>query len=147
GGAAAVRPAVRAGPPPGRAATARADRRRLPDRLRRHPLPDRVRARTGRAAWLPLARRDHGPAAVAADDRRRRRLRLARPGPPAGGRTPGMTATPDLATLLARRIDAEGPMPLADYMALALGHPEFGYYATRDPLGAAGDFITAPEIS
>ena len=32
-------------------------------------------------------------------------------------------------------------------MALALGHPEHGYYATRDPLGAAGDFVTAPEIS
>lgn len=29
----------------------------------------------------------------------------------------------------------------------ALGHPEWGYYATRDPLGRAGDFITAPEIS
>ena len=25
--------------------------------------------------------------------------------------------------------------------------PKEGYYATRDPLGAAGDFITAPEIS
>jgi SAM-dependent MidA family methyltransferase len=34
-------------------------------------------------------------------------------------------------------------MPLAQYMALANGH----YYATRDPLGAAGDFTTAPEIS
>ena len=25
--------------------------------------------------------------------------------------------------------------------------PTRGYYATRDPLGAAGDFTTAPEIS
>ncbi|NNM73516.1 class I SAM-dependent methyltransferase [Enterovirga sp. DB1703] len=32
-------------------------------------------------------------------------------------------------------------------MALALGHPRLGYYVTRDPLGAAGDFTTAPEIS
>jgi SAM-dependent MidA family methyltransferase len=32
-------------------------------------------------------------------------------------------------------------------MALCLGHPEHGYYATRDPFGAAGDFVTAPEIS
>ena len=32
-------------------------------------------------------------------------------------------------------------------MALALGHPTMGYYTTRDPLGAAGDFTTAPEIS
>jgi NADH dehydrogenase [ubiquinone] 1 alpha subcomplex assembly factor 7 len=26
-------------------------------------------------------------------------------------------------------------------------HPEHGYYTTRDPLGLAGDFITAPEVS
>ncbi|MEM7422504.1 MAG: SAM-dependent methyltransferase, partial [Pseudomonadota bacterium] len=26
-------------------------------------------------------------------------------------------------------------------------HPEHGYYRTRDPLGAGGDFVTAPEIS
>ena len=26
-------------------------------------------------------------------------------------------------------------------------HPRCGYYATRDPLGARGDFITAPEVS
>ncbi len=38
-------------------------------------------------------------------------------------------------------------MSLADYMAVCLMHPEFGYYATRDPFGTRGDFITAPEIS
>jgi NADH dehydrogenase [ubiquinone] 1 alpha subcomplex assembly factor 7 len=32
-------------------------------------------------------------------------------------------------------------------MTDALGHPKQGYYATRDPVGRAGDFITAPEIS
>ena len=48
---------------------------------------------------------------------------------------------------LIRRINAGGPITLADYMAECLLHPAFGYYATRDPLGAAGDFITAPEIS
>ena len=32
-------------------------------------------------------------------------------------------------------------------MALCLTHPKHGYYMTRDPFGAAGDFITAPEIS
>ena len=52
-----------------------------------------------------------------------------------------------LAELLLRRIALEGPMDLADYMAECLLHPEHGYYATRDPLGAAGDFVTAPEIS
>ncbi|HEX8620499.1 MAG TPA: SAM-dependent methyltransferase [Allosphingosinicella sp.] len=40
-------------------------------------------------------------------------------------------------------IAAQGPIPVSDYMALANAH----YYATRDPLGAAGDFVTAPEIS
>ena len=40
-----------------------------------------------------------------------------------------------------------GPLPVSDFMAIALGHPEYGYYRKSDPLGAAGDFITAPEIS
>ncbi|MFB2593962.1 class I SAM-dependent methyltransferase [Paracoccus sp. p4-l81] len=52
-----------------------------------------------------------------------------------------------LARLLADRIRAEGPLSLADYMADCLLHPKHGYYATRDPFGRAGDFITAPEIS
>jgi len=45
------------------------------------------------------------------------------------------------------RIRADGPMPLSEYMTLCLLHPTYGYYTTRDPLGAQGDFITAPEIS
>jgi NADH dehydrogenase [ubiquinone] 1 alpha subcomplex assembly factor 7 len=44
-------------------------------------------------------------------------------------------------------IENEGPIPVSRYMALALGHPRHGYYMTRDPFGAAGDFVTAPEIS
>lgn len=48
---------------------------------------------------------------------------------------------------LIRRIGHDGPITVADYMAEALGHPEFGYYMKGDPLGRAGDFITAPEIS
>ena len=48
-----------------------------------------------------------------------------------------------LAAALARRIAEEGPISVADYMAAANAH----YYATRDPLGVAGDFTTAPEIS
>jgi SAM-dependent MidA family methyltransferase len=40
-------------------------------------------------------------------------------------------------------IASQGPIPVSEYMALANAH----YYATRDPLGAAGDFTTAPEIS
>lgn len=52
-----------------------------------------------------------------------------------------------LRALMSARIAATGPIPLADYMAEALMHAEHGYYATRDPFGAAGDFTTAPEIS
>ena len=48
---------------------------------------------------------------------------------------------------LVARIAATSPMSVADYMAECLGHPVLGYYTTRDPLGAAGDFTTAPEIS
>ena len=48
---------------------------------------------------------------------------------------------------IARLIKETGPMPISHFMALALGHPKHGYYMTRDPLGAAGDFTTAPEIS
>ncbi|HEU6443274.1 MAG TPA: SAM-dependent methyltransferase [Microvirga sp.] len=40
-------------------------------------------------------------------------------------------------------IALEGPITVERYMSLCLGH----YYATRDPLGAGGDFTTAPEIS
>lgn len=48
---------------------------------------------------------------------------------------------------LVERIARKGPLTVADFMAAALGDPEFGYYRSREPFGAAGDFITAPEIS
>lgn len=53
----------------------------------------------------------------------------------------------ELGALIARRIRATGPLTVAEFMAEALQHPRLGYYATRDPLGAAGDFVTAPEVS
>ena len=52
-----------------------------------------------------------------------------------------------LLSKIIERIQAEGPLSVAEYMAMALGDHEHGYYTTRDPFGAAGDFITAPEIS
>ena len=52
-----------------------------------------------------------------------------------------------LLTHLTRRISQTGPISVAEYMADCLLHPQFGYYTTRDPFGAKGDFITAPEIS
>ena len=57
-----------------------------------------------------------------------------------------MKASPDreaVADRLARLIDSSGPISVAQYMAEANAH----YYAVRDPIGAAGDFTTAPEIS
>lgn len=52
-----------------------------------------------------------------------------------------------LARKLRAIIETEGPIPFDRYMQLCLGDPEFGYYITRDPFGADGDFTTAPEIS
>ncbi len=48
---------------------------------------------------------------------------------------------------IAALIAAQGPISVAQYMTLALHDAEAGYYATRDPFGRNGDFITAPEIS
>jgi SAM-dependent MidA family methyltransferase len=52
-----------------------------------------------------------------------------------------------LETELRRVIAVDGPLDVAQYMALCLGHPLHGYYMARDPLGRGGDFVTAPEVS
>ena len=52
-----------------------------------------------------------------------------------------------LAAVLRARIAAEGSISVFDYMAACNGDPAAGYYTTREPIGAQGDFITAPEIS
>jgi len=55
-----------------------------------------------------------------------------------------------LADKLRRAIRLTGPMTVADFMAAALSDPEHGYYAgaqSAEVIGAAGDFVTAPEIS
>jgi NADH dehydrogenase [ubiquinone] 1 alpha subcomplex assembly factor 7 len=44
---------------------------------------------------------------------------------------------------LRARIAQDGPVTVEAFMTAALAH----YYGTRDPLGHAGDFITAPEVS
>ena len=64
-----------------------------------------------------------------------------------------MPASPDLARpdfseglladRLVRAITLAGPMPVSQFMAAA----NAGYYATQASVGAAGDFITAPEVS
>jgi SAM-dependent MidA family methyltransferase len=47
-----------------------------------------------------------------------------------------------LARALAERIRKEGPLTVEAYMEACNAY----YYATRDPLGSGGDFVTAPEI-
>ncbi len=57
------------------------------------------------------------------------------------------TSRSGLSRYLSDLILHDGPISISTYMELALAHPEFGYYMTRDPLGRAGDFTTSPEIS
>ncbi len=52
-----------------------------------------------------------------------------------------------LSSILGERIRRGGPITVAEYMELALTHPEHGYYMKQDPFGQGGDFTTAPEIS
>jgi NADH dehydrogenase [ubiquinone] 1 alpha subcomplex assembly factor 7 len=52
-----------------------------------------------------------------------------------------------LEDIIREHIKAHGSISIAEFMHLALLHPTHGYYTTRDPFGAAGDFTTAPEIS
>ena len=64
-----------------------------------------------------------------------------RPHPPPPLRPPRVTPLRGATSAPASR--PQGPLRLDACMALCLSR----YYATRDPLGAAGDFTTAPEIS
>ena len=59
-------------------------------------------------------------------------------------------AQTDVRALLAElteRIRREGPLSVEAYMEACLGHPRHGYYRKAQAIGAAGDFVTAPEIS
>ena len=49
--------------------------------------------------------------------------------------------------LVRETIERSGPLSIATFMDLVLNHPAHGYYASRRPIGAAGDFTTAPEVS
>jgi SAM-dependent MidA family methyltransferase len=51
------------------------------------------------------------------------------------------------AAAIQAEIARRGPIPFADFMALALGHPDAGYYAGPDARPTrGGDFLTAPEL-
>ncbi len=45
------------------------------------------------------------------------------------------------------RISAHGPITFRDYMETVLYHPGLGYYATRQPMGREGDYLTSPEVN
>ena len=53
-----------------------------------------------------------------------------------------MTAESDIR----RRIGARGPITFAEFMEVALYHPDGGYYTSGEPIGAAGDFYTSPSV-
>ena len=105
----------------------------------------RVVPRAGRAARLPVGRAHDGHAAVGPAVSRSASCCIV-----IALKRPPRTALHDMTPLEAeiRRIIAiDGPIPVDRYMELCLGHPRHGYYVTRDPFGARGDFITAPEVS
>ena len=58
-----------------------------------------------------------------------------------------MTEQTPLTSLLKSQIQATGPLTVPEFMTLALQHPDHGYYRQREAIGAAADFVTAPEIS
>jgi NADH dehydrogenase [ubiquinone] 1 alpha subcomplex assembly factor 7 len=53
----------------------------------------------------------------------------------------------DVARHLKDLIRADGPISIAEFMRIVLTARDDSYYRRTDPLGARGDFVTAPEIS
>ncbi len=54
---------------------------------------------------------------------------------------------PELEAIVRRRIEAARGIPFAEFMALSLYHPEFGYYmASRKRIGREGDFFTSSSV-
>ncbi|MEE2526438.1 SAM-dependent methyltransferase [Hyphobacterium sp. HN65] len=52
-----------------------------------------------------------------------------------------------IAAKIAERIRNGGPISVAAFMTEAMFDPLEGYYATKNPIGAGEDFITAPSVS
>ena len=44
-------------------------------------------------------------------------------------------------------IKKRGEISLSEFIDIAMNEPKYGYYIKQKPIGAKGDFITAPEIS
>ena len=52
-----------------------------------------------------------------------------------------------LAARLSARIAGDGPLTVEEFMQTCLSDEKAGVYASRQPIGGKGDFITSPEIS
>lgn len=52
-----------------------------------------------------------------------------------------------LTKILNSIIEENGHISISNFIKLALYHPQYGYYKTKNPFGMGGDFITAPQIS
>ncbi|MEM6811733.1 MAG: SAM-dependent methyltransferase [Pseudomonadota bacterium] len=52
-----------------------------------------------------------------------------------------------LEIIIKDKIRTDGPITIAEYMSLCLGHEKYGYYQSQNIIGQSGDFTTAPEIS
>ncbi len=58
-----------------------------------------------------------------------------------------MSEKSELTSIIRQHIRLHGPLTVDVFWNYCLSHPVHGYYIKQDPLGAAGDFTTAPEIS
>ena len=61
--------------------------------------------------------------------------------------SPQPTAHNAIKALLFNKIMQTGPLPISSFIEIVLGHSNHGYYRRQNPIGATGDFTTAPEIS
>ncbi len=52
----------------------------------------------------------------------------------------------ELLNLVVERIGRKGPLTFAEFMSLALYHPEYGYYMAGVRVGREGDYYTAPAV-
>ena len=60
---------------------------------------------------------------------------------------PSATENEELKAAIRERIAAEGRIPFRQFMAMALYHPQHGYYSSpRQGMGRHGDYLTSPEV-